>query len=90
VRSSIVISASRCLLSYVVIPVLSPFVQPTFGYDPYATVPLSVVALLFDLRAVRSVWRSNYRWRRMVIVGYVLLVAGIAVLLAHDIWRLAQ
>jgi hypothetical protein len=90
VRFSIVISGSRCLLSYVVIPVLSPLVQPTLGHDPSMVIPLSVVALFFDARAIRSFWRSDHRWRRMVIAGYVLLIAGIALLLAHDIWRLAQ
>ena len=88
-RFSVVVSASRCMLSYVVIPALSPLVQPTVGHDPWATFPLSVVALFCDVRAIRSVWRSDHRWRRVVIAGYLVLIAGIAVLLAHDIWSLA-
>jgi hypothetical protein len=90
IRFALAISAARCVLTYVVVPVLSPLLQPSFSHDPRVAIPLSVTALVFDGRAVRSVWRSDLRWRWEIIAGYALLIAGIATLLAGDIWRLAQ
>jgi hypothetical protein len=89
-RFSIVISAARCLFTYVVVPVFAPLFGPTLAHDPRIGIPLSVVALLFDVRAIRNIWRSRLRWRWELIAGYSVLVAGIAALLAHDLWRLAQ
>jgi hypothetical protein len=90
IRFSIAISAARCLLTYVVLPILSPLIQPAVGHSPRIAIPLSVVALLFDARAIRSVWLSDHRWRLQVIAGYGLLIVGIAGLLGHDIWHLTQ
>jgi hypothetical protein len=89
-RFSIAISAVRCVFTYVVVPVLSPFVQPSFGHDPRVAIPLSVTALIFDGRALRSIWRSDLRWRWAIIAGYAVLVAGITVLLIVDLWRLVE
>jgi hypothetical protein len=88
-RFSMAISAARCMLTYVAIPLLSP-ILPTVGHSPRVTIPLSVTALVFDVRAVRSVWRSELRWRWTIIAGYVVLTAGITVLLAGDFWRLSR
>jgi hypothetical protein len=88
-RLSIAISAARCVLTYAVVPVLSPLL-PTVGHNPRIAIPLSVTALIFDGRAVRSVWRSDLRWRWEIIAAYALLIAGLTVLLAGDLWRLTQ
>jgi hypothetical protein len=90
VRVSIVISAARCLFCYIVVPVLSRLVQPTLGHNPRIVIPLSLAALFFDARAIRSFSRSDHRWRWKIIAAYGLLMLGIIILLAHDTWRLAQ
>lgn len=89
-RFSIAISASRCLLTYVVLPLLSPIIQPALGSEPTLGIPLSVTALFFDARAIRSIRRSDHRWRLELIVGYLLLMGGIAALLAHNLWSIAR
>ena len=89
-RFSIAISAARCLLTYVVVPILSPLIEPAIGHSPGIAIPLSVTALYFDGRAIRNVWRSDHRWRLTIIAMYGLLMAGIIGLLAHDIWALTQ
>jgi hypothetical protein len=88
-RFSIAISAARCMLTYVVVPLLSPLLQPTVGHNPRVVIPLSVTALVFDGRAVRGVWRSELRWRWRIVAAYALLMAGIAALITIDIWHLA-
>jgi len=89
-RFSIAISATRCLLTYLVLPVLSPLVQPALAHSPRIFIPFSVAALFFDARAIRIVFRSDHRWRWKIICGYTLLIIGITALIAHDIWQLAH
>jgi hypothetical protein len=90
IKFSLVISAARCLLTYVLIPVLSPLIQPTLGENPRVVIPLSVIALGFDVRAVRGLWRLGHRWRWRITAVYGVLMAGIVTLLAQDFWRLAR
>jgi hypothetical protein len=89
-RSSIVISAARCVFTYVVVPVLGPLFERTLGHDLRLAIALSLTALIFDDRVVRNVWRSDLRWRWRILTGYALIMAGLTALLVSDIWRLAQ
>jgi hypothetical protein len=90
IKFSLLISATRCLLTYVLIPVLSPLIQPTLGAEPRIAIPLSGVALWVDARAVRGFWRRGHRWRWKITAVYGVLMAGIVVLLAQDLWRLVR
>jgi hypothetical protein len=90
IKLSLVISATRCLLTYVLIPILSPLIQPTLGENPRVAIPLSVAALCFDVRAVRGVWQFGHKWRWKITAVYSVLMAGIVALLAQDFWRLAR
>jgi hypothetical protein len=90
IQFSIALSATRCLLTYVVVPVLSPLLGPELSHNPRIAIPLSVTALVFDGRAVRSVGRSEHRWRWKIVTAYALLIVGIVALLAHDFWYMAR
>ncbi|HTT85720.1 MAG TPA: hypothetical protein VMF60_00005, partial [Acidimicrobiales bacterium] len=46
---SITVSALRCLLSYVVFPVLSPALGFAAGVGPAVGIPIAVLALVFDV-----------------------------------------
>jgi hypothetical protein len=82
---SIAISAARCLLSYIVLPVLVPLAGPVAGTGPALGIPLGVLALVFDVRAVRRFWMAEHRWRRPITGIYVVVMAMVAALLIHDI-----
>jgi hypothetical protein len=90
IRFSLMISAARCVVTYVLIPLLSPFIQPAFGKSPFVVIPLSVLALFFDARAVRLISLSDRSWRSWAISFYGLLMAGITVLLIQDLLRLPR
>jgi hypothetical protein len=83
--ASIAISALRCLLSYIVLPVLIPLIGPTTGSSPAIGIPLSVVALVFDVRAVRRFWLAEHRWRWKITALYALVMILIVGLLIDDI-----
>lgn len=83
--ASIAISALRCLLTYLVLPIFTPLVGPTTGASPTVGIPLSVVALIFDVRAVRRFWLADHRWRWKITALYTVVMIMIVGLLIDDI-----
>lgn len=83
---SILLSATRCLLSYVVLPLLSPVFGAATGLaEPLIGLPVGLVALAFDLLAIRRFRRSNYAHRRLIVGFYLAVIALVSVLLVRDI-----
>jgi len=92
--SSIALSATRCLLSYIVLPGLAlmwgllglgtlPLVGPAIG------VPIGVLALVFDVRAIRRFFQADHRWRWAAAALYLTVMFMVAALVVRDIFRLA-
>ena len=92
--SSIALSATRCLLSYIVLPGLAlvwgllglgtlPLVGPAIG------VPIGVLALVFDVRAIRRFFQADHRWRWAAAALYLTVMVMVAALVVRDIFRLA-
>lgn len=85
---SIALSAARCLVTYVGLPVVAPLVGSAAGGSPAVGIPLGIVALVFDVRAVRNFWLAEHRWRRQMTALYALVMAMVTALLIHDILAL--
>jgi hypothetical protein len=92
--SSIALSATRCLLSYIVLPGLAlvwgllglgtlPLVGPAIG------VPVGVLALVFDVRAIRRFFQADHRWRWAATALYLTVMVMVTALVVRDIVRLA-
>jgi hypothetical protein len=92
--SSIALSATRCLLSYIILPGLAlvwgllglgtlPLVGPVIG------IPIGVLALVFDVRAIRRFFRADHRWRWAAAALYLTVMVMVAALVVRDIFRLA-
>ena len=75
---SIVISAVRCLLTYVVIPVLGPVVGATGAVGPVLGLLLSAASVIAIVASTRRFFAVDHRYRW----GYAAIGAGIMVLLA--------
>jgi hypothetical protein len=86
--TSIFLSALRCLLTYVILPVVSPFIGAITNLGAAVGIPLAVVALVFDVRAVRRFWLADHRWRWPMTGLYVAVMALVLVLLTRDIARI--
>jgi len=91
--SSIALSATRCLLSYIVLPGLAlvwgvlglgtlPLVGPAIG------VPVGVLALVFDVKAIRRFFQADHRWRWAAAALYLTVMVMVAALVVRDIFRL--
>lgn len=86
--ASIAISAARCLLTYIVVPIAAPFIGVGVADNPGVGIPLSVVALVFDVRAVRQFWLADHRWKWHMTAVYCVVIAMVTGLLVHDLLRL--
>jgi hypothetical protein len=83
--TSILISALRCLLTYIVFPVVTPLVGALSGVAPIIGIPIAVVALVFDVLGIRRFFLAGHRLRWPVTVIYLAVMGLVAYLLAGDI-----
>jgi len=86
---SMALSGLRCLLSYVVLPVVTPALGAAARVGPAIGVPIAIVALVFDVMAVRRFWAANHRWRWGISAVYVAVMAMVLGLLISDAVHLA-
>jgi hypothetical protein len=86
---SIALSGLRCLLGYVVLPIITPLIGAAARVGPVIGVPIAVVALTFDVMAVRRFWAANHRWRWGITAIYLVVMSMVLALLIADLLRLA-
>ena len=86
--ASMALSGTRCLLSYIVLPVLAPWLGTLPLIGPAIGIPVGVVALVFDVRAMRRFFQSDHRWRWVAAAVYLAVMAMVASLVFRDISRL--
>jgi len=86
--TSMVLSGLRCLLGYVVLPILTPALGAAAGVGPIIGIPIAVVALVFDVRGIRRFWLADHQWRWPITVIYLMVMGLVASLLAGDITHL--
>jgi hypothetical protein len=88
--TGILLSALRCLLTYVVLPILGPLLGLTGGVGPALGLPLALVALVFDVVGVRRFWVANHRSRWSATFVYAGVMALVLALMVIDIAQLAR
>lgn len=88
--TSILLSALRCLLTYVVLPFLGPVLGLAGGVAPAIGLPLAVVALVFDVLGVRRFWVANHRSRWSATFVYAGVMALVIALMVIDIVQLTH
>jgi len=83
--TSILVSAVRCVLTYLVIPFLAPILGLAAGVAPIIGIPVGVLAIVFNVKSMRRFWRADhkYRWHYTVISGTVITM--LVVLIALDL-----
>jgi hypothetical protein len=86
--TSMLLSATRCLLTYIVFPIVTPLLGTATSVAPAIGLPIAVVALWFDVMGIRRFWLANHRWRWPVSAVYLSVMALVTVLLVGDIRQL--
>jgi hypothetical protein len=87
--TSILLSALRCLLTYVVLPIV-PAIGAFAGFRLAIGFPLGVVALVFDVRGIRRFWLADHRWRWGISALYLIVMVLVSTLLIGDILHFAH
>lgn len=72
---SVWISAARCLLTYIVLPILGPIVGFAGGVGPVLGLTVGTVSMVAIIASIRRFFASDHRWRwRYTAVGGAILV----------------
>ena len=83
--ASIFLSAVRCLLSYVLLPIVLPIVGLAPGIGPIIGIPIGVLALTFDYLGIRRFWLADHRQRWAFTALYAVVGTMVLTLLIVDI-----
>jgi hypothetical protein len=86
--ASILLSGLRCLLGYVVLPILSPVLGVAAGAGPEIGLPVGLIALVFDVLGIRRFWLANHRWRWPITALYSVVIVLVTTLVVADIVHL--
>ncbi|HXW33879.1 MAG TPA: hypothetical protein VEJ87_04820 [Acidimicrobiales bacterium] len=87
--TSMVLSGTRCLLSYVILPFVAPLVGLATGVGAAIGIPIGILALIFDVKGIRRFWLADHAWRWPVTFVYLAVMLLVTVLVVQDVIRLA-
>lgn len=77
-RWSILVSAVRCTLAYVVFPFVAPLLSLASGVEGSIGLVIGLVAIVSNIYSIRRFWVTDYRWKvplTFLNVGMIGLVA---------------
>ena len=81
-RSSIIVSGIRCIITYLLVPIVTPFIGFMGTVAAPVSIALSLIAIGFGYNSLRRFWLADHRlrWRYTIFIGvvFVLLAVGIA------------
>jgi hypothetical protein len=85
--TAIVVSGIRCTITYLLIPILAPFVSFFEALDAPVSILLSSFAIVMGIGGVRRFWIADHRsrWSYTTFIGVVvgMLLVAIALDLSH-------
>ncbi len=87
-RVSIVISAIRCTVSYLAVPILIPFTAIAGLVAAPLSIALCLFAIVNGVISIRRFWIANHRYRWMYTAFMAFVFAVLAVAIVFDVNRL--
>ena len=87
-QRSMLISATRCTLTYVIFPFVLPAIGIVSGVGPILGVIIGVIAMTCDVFTIRRFFQVDHRWRWPVSAIAVCVIGLLTVLLVEDIAHL--
>jgi len=85
---SIMISGIRCLLTYIVLPFIAPFLHLSDSIGPVVGLGVGAVAIVANVFSIRRFWAADHRWKKHVTVLHVAVIALMLVLAVRDLQEL--
>lgn len=87
---SIMVSATRCILTYILLPFVTPFLDLAPGVGPVVGLCLGTVAVGSNVLSIRRFWRADHRWKKWVTVLHCCVISMLFVLLFRDVSELLR
>lgn len=89
-QTSLIISGIRCLITYLLVPIVVPILSFARVIAAPLGIALCVLAVINGIASVRRFWIANHRarWMYTGFISFVFLVLAVA--LTTDIARLAS
>ncbi|NJM06123.1 hypothetical protein HC891_07855 [Candidatus Gracilibacteria bacterium] len=88
--ASLVFSALRCILQYIVLPIVLPLVGLAGDFSIGVVMLLDLVALTAIVYSMRRLWQLNHPQRWSFLPMALAIVVLILVMLGYDIWALLR
>ena len=89
-QRSMLISATRCTLTYVVFPFVVPAVGFATGVGPVVGLIIGIVAIICDVFSVRRFFAIDHRWRWHFAAVASCVIGLLSILLVQDIVHLVD
>ena len=83
--TSVLVSAVRCILTYLVLPFVAPALGLATGVGPAIGIPIGVVAIACNVMTIRRFWAADHRWRWAYTALALTVIALLVVLMARDV-----
>lgn len=83
--TTVMISAVRCLLTYIVFPWLLPLLGLAKNFGPGIGLAVGAVAIFFNVLTIRRFHRSDHRWKWPMTVICGIVIVLLSVLAIQDV-----
>ena len=83
--TSVMVSAVRCVLTYLVLPFVAPVLGLAAGVGPAIGIPVGIVAIVFNVMTIRRFWAADHRWRWAYTGLALTVIALLLVLMVQDL-----
>ena len=79
--TALVVSGIRCTITYLLIPILTPFVTLLDTFGPPISIAISSFAIVMGIRGVRRFWIADYRarWSYTAFIGVILVMLCVGI-----------
>ena len=85
---SLLVSAVRCLLTYILIPFGFPLIGFGTGVGPWIGVPIGLVAIAANIVSIRRFHRADHKWKWPMTAINVGIIVLLTVLVVIDLTNL--
>ena len=86
--TSVLVSGTRCLLTYIVLPFLLPALGVAAGVGPAIGLPVGAIAIASNVATIRRFWAADHRWRWAYTALSLTVIALLIVLMVEDVTSL--
>jgi hypothetical protein len=87
---SILISATRCVLTYVVFPWLLPLAGLRRGVGPVLGLVIALVAIGFNIASIRRFHRAGHQWRWVISALNAVVIVALLYAVVQDIGNIGH